>query len=146
MSAEQFIWASALSGTSATAGLLSYLAVAPRAKADPDALAKMRSLTSHSGIVEIPTVVFTGVADPVTVAGNQQAVVDKYAEYYAEKWAEAKANKRVTGEYKKPANNLLVLWTSHQRSTPSSLPLVHQIHLCQLQPELITVTSHQSSI
>jgi pimeloyl-ACP methyl ester carboxylesterase len=110
VSAEQFIWASALSGTSATAGLLSYLSVAPRAKADPAALTKMRSLTSHSGKVDIPTVLFTGVADPVTVAGNQQAVADKYAEYYAEKWADAKANKRVTGEYKKPANNLLVLW------------------------------------
>ncbi|MFM1937383.1 MAG: hypothetical protein RLZZ320_241, partial [Actinomycetota bacterium] len=93
VSAEQFIWASALSGTSATAGLLSYLSVAPRAKADPAALTKMRSLTSHSGKVDIPTVLFTGVADPVTVAGNQQAVADKYAEYYAEKWADAKANK-----------------------------------------------------
>jgi pimeloyl-ACP methyl ester carboxylesterase len=110
VSAEQFIWASALSGTSATTGLLSYLAVAPRAKADPAALTKLRSLTSHSGKVDIPTILFTGVADPVTVAGNQQSVVDDYATYYAEKWAAAKAAKKETGEYKKPANNLLVLW------------------------------------
>ena len=107
---EQFIWSSALSGNTATAGLLGYLAVAPRAKADPAALTKMRALASHTGQVEIPTILFTGTADPVTTAGNQQSVADKYAAYYAEKWAEAKANKRKTGDYKKPQNNLLVLW------------------------------------
>ncbi len=107
---EQFIWSSALSGNTATAGLLGYLAAVPRAKADPAALTKMRALVQHTGKVDIPTILFTGVADPVTTAGNQQSIADKYAEYYAEKWADAKANKRVTGEYKKPQNNLLVLW------------------------------------
>ena len=107
---EQFIWSSALSGNTATAGLLGYLAAVPRAKADPAALTKMRELAQHTGKVDIPTILFTGVADPVTTAGNQQSIADKYAEYYAEKWADAKANKRVTGEYKKPQNNLLVLW------------------------------------
>lgn len=107
---EQFIWSSALSGNTATAGLLGYLAAVPRAKADPAALTKMRALAQHTGKVDIPTILFTGVADPVTTAGNQQSIADKYAEYYAEKWADAKANKRVTGEYKKPQNNLLVLW------------------------------------
>ncbi len=107
---EQFIWSSALSGTSATAAMLGYLAAVPRAKADPAATAKLKTLASHSGKVEIPTILFTGTADPVTVAGNQQSVADKYAAYYAEKWAEAKANKKKTGDYKKPQNNLLVLW------------------------------------
>ena len=107
---EQFIWASALSGTSATAGLLSVLAASPRAKADPAAVAKLKTLASHSGKVEIPTILFTGTADPVTTPGNQQSVADKYAAYYAEKWAEAKAEKRKSGNYKKPANNQLVLW------------------------------------
>jgi hypothetical protein len=107
---EQFIWASALSGTSATAGLLSVLAASPRAKADPAAVAKLKTLASHSGKVEIPTILFTGTADPVTTPGNQQSVADKYSAYYAEKWAEAKAEKRKSGNYKKPANNQLVLW------------------------------------
>jgi pimeloyl-ACP methyl ester carboxylesterase len=107
---EQFIWSSALSGNTATAGLLGYLAAVPRAKADPAAIAKLRTLASHSGEIEVPTILFTGTADPITTAGNQQAVIDKYEAYYAEKWATAKANKRVTGEYKKPVNNLLVLW------------------------------------
>ena len=102
---EQFIWASALSGNSGTAGLLSVLAASPRAKADPAAAAKLKTLTSHSGKVEIPTILFTGVADPVTAAGNQQSVADKYSTYLAEKWAARKV-----GEYKRPVNNQLVLW------------------------------------
>jgi hypothetical protein len=107
---EQFIWSSALSGTSATAAMLGYLAAVPRAKADPAAAAKLKTLAAHSGEVDIPTILFTGTADPVTTAGNQQSIVDRYAAYYAEKWADAKANKKKTGDYKKPANNLLVLW------------------------------------
>ena len=103
---EQFIWSSALSGVSGTQGLLSVLAASPRAKADPAALAKMKALASHSGKVEIPTILLTGVADPVTVAGNQQSVVDKYAAYWAGKWAAAKK----AGERKRPVNNQLVLW------------------------------------
>jgi pimeloyl-ACP methyl ester carboxylesterase len=103
---EQFAWSSALSGVSGTQGLLSVLAASPRAKANPAAVEKMKALASHSGKVEIPTILFTGVADPVTVAGNQQSVVDKYATYWAEKWATAKK----AGERKRPANNQLVLW------------------------------------
>ncbi|NDC81616.1 MAG: hypothetical protein EBZ79_03030, partial [Actinobacteria bacterium] len=49
---------------------------------------------------------FTGTADPVTTPGNQQAVIDKYAAYSAEKWAAAKKE----GIRTRPANNLLVLW------------------------------------
>ena len=103
---EQFIWASALSGNSGIGGLLSVLAASPRAKANPAAVEKLKTLTSHSGKVEIPTILFTGVADPITTAGNQQSVADKYAAYYAEKW---EAVKKAKG-YKRPANTQLVLW------------------------------------
>jgi pimeloyl-ACP methyl ester carboxylesterase len=103
---EQFSWASALSGASGTAGLLSVLAASPRAKADPAAVAKLKTLTSHSGKVEIPTILFTGTADTTTPAGNQQSVADKYATYMAEKWTAA----RKAGSPKRPANNQLVLW------------------------------------
>ena len=103
---EQFSWASALSGTSGTAGLLSVLAASPRAKANPAAVAKLKTLASHSGKVEIPTILFTGVADPVTTAGNQQSVIDKYATYWAEKWVAA----RKAGDRKRPVNNVLALW------------------------------------
>jgi hypothetical protein len=103
---EQFIWASALSGNSGTAGLLSILAASPRAKASPAAVEKLKTLTTHSGKVDIPTILFTGVADPTTTAGNQQSVVDKYATYWADKWVAA----RKAGDRKRPANNQLVLW------------------------------------
>ena len=103
---EQFIWASALSGNSGTAGLLSVLAASPRAKANPAAVEKLKTLGSHSGKVDIPTILFTGTADPVTTAGNQQSVVDKYATYWADKWVAA----RKAGDRKRPANNQLVLW------------------------------------
>jgi hypothetical protein len=103
---EQFIWSSALSGVSGTNGLLSVLAASPRAKATPASLAKLNSLVSHSGKVEIPTILFTGTADPVTTPGNQQATIDKYAAYSAEKWAAAKK----AGDRKRPANNQLALW------------------------------------
>jgi hypothetical protein len=66
----------------------------------------LKTLASHSGKVEIPTILFTGVADPVTIAGNQQSVADKYAAYYAEKWAAAKKE----GIRVRPQNNQLVLW------------------------------------
>ena len=103
---EQFAWSSALSGVSGIGGLASVLAVSPRAKASPAAVEKLKTLASHSGKVEIPTILFTGVADPVTVAGNQQSVADKYAANWAEKWAAAKK----AGERKRPVNNQLVLW------------------------------------
>jgi hypothetical protein len=86
--------------------LLSVLAASPRAKASPAAVEKLKTLASHSGKVEIPTILFTGTADPVTTAGNQQSVADKYAAAWAEKWAAAKK----AGERKRPVNNQLVLW------------------------------------
>jgi pimeloyl-ACP methyl ester carboxylesterase len=103
---EQFIWSSALSGASGTAGLLSVLAASPRAKANPAVVAKMQALTTHSGKVEIPTILLTGVADPVTPAGNQQSIVDKYTAYWTEKWTAAKK----AGERKRPVNNQLTIW------------------------------------
>jgi len=103
---EQFIWASALSGNSGTGGLLSVLAASPRAKASPAAVEKLKTLASHSGKIDIPTILLTGTADPVTAAGNQQSVVDKYATYWADKWVAA----RKAGDRKRPANNQLVLW------------------------------------
>jgi hypothetical protein len=66
----------------------------------------LATLTSHTGKVEIPTILFTGTADPVTTPGNQQSVIDKYAAYTAEKWAAAKK----TGDRKRPVNNQLALW------------------------------------
>ncbi len=107
VSDEQFIWSSALSGNAGIGALLGYLAVVPRAKGDPAAMAKLASLTTHTGKVEIPTILFTATADPVTTPGNQQSVIDKYAAYSADKWA---ATIKERGS-KKPTNNQLALWS-----------------------------------
>ena len=108
---EQVIWSSALSGNTATAGLLGFLAASPRAKANPAAVAKLNTLAKHTGKVDIPTIVFTGTADPITTAGNQQSIVDRYTQYLAEKREAAKAEKKKSGgPFKAPTNNLLVLW------------------------------------
>ena len=106
VASERFIWSSALTGEAGVNALLGYLAAVPRVKGNPAAIAKLATLTTHSGKVEVPTILFTGTADPVTTPGNQQAVIDKYAAYSAEKWAAAKKE----GTRKKPANNQLVLW------------------------------------
>ncbi len=106
VSAERYIWSSALTGEAGVNALLAYLAAVPRAKGNPAAIAKLATLTAHTGKVEIPTILFTGTADPVTTAGNQQSVIDKYTAYSAEKWAAAKK----AGERKRPANNVLALW------------------------------------
>ena len=106
VASERFIWSSALTGEAGVNGLLGYLAAVPRVKGNPAAVAKLATLTSHTGKVEIPTILFTGTADPVTPPGNQQSVIDKYAAYTAEKWAAAKK----AGDRKRPANNQLALW------------------------------------
>ena len=106
VASERFIWSSALTGEAGVNALLGYLAAVPRVKGNPAAIAKLATLTTHSGKVEVPTILFTGTADPVTTPGNQQAVIDKYAAYSAEKWAAAKKE----GTRKKPANNQLALW------------------------------------
>ena len=106
VASERFIWSSALTGEAGVTGLLGYLAAVPRVKGNPAAIAKLATLTAHTGKVEIPTILFTGTADPVTTPGNQQSVIDKYAAYSAEKWAAAKK----AGERKRPANNQLALW------------------------------------
>ena len=108
---EQVIWSSALSGNTATAGLLGLLAASPRAKADPAAVAKLNALAKHTGKVDIPTILFTGTADPITPPGNQQSIVDRYTQYLAEKREAAKAEKRKSGgPFKAPTNNLLTIW------------------------------------
>jgi len=111
---SSYVYNAALSGVASINGLLSYLnpanPAAPRAKASAAAVAKMRALVSHTGKINVPTITFTGVADPVTPPGNSQWIADRYAEQYAAEWAAAKAGKRTTGAYQKPKNMLLTLW------------------------------------
>ena len=103
---ERFIWASALSGESATNALLGYLAAVPKAQGNPVARAKVAALGTHTGISKVPTILYTGVADPILGASQQQSIIDKNDAYRAQLWP---ANKDAAVR-KRTANNQLALW------------------------------------
>jgi hypothetical protein len=116
---ERVIYNAALSGNTVIDALLGALSTAnpgaPRAKADPAAVAKMKALHTNTGKINVPTILMVGMADPITPAGASQRLVDLYVDQYAaEKAAALKANK--TTPYKTPINKLLMLWNT----TPSS--------------------------
>jgi pimeloyl-ACP methyl ester carboxylesterase len=83
MSSEASTYSAALSGATATGGMLAYLAAAPRATANPAAVSKMRSLLQWTGKISVPTVTMVGVADPITPAGNSTYMANQYAAQYA---------------------------------------------------------------
>jgi pimeloyl-ACP methyl ester carboxylesterase len=117
---ERVIYNAALSGNTVIDALLGALSAAnpgaPRAVANPAAVAKMNSLHVNTGKINVPTILMVGVADPITPAGASQRLVDLYAEQYAaEKAAAIKAYQK-TRDYKTPANKLLMLWNT----TPDS--------------------------
>jgi hypothetical protein len=111
---ERVIFNAALSGNTVIDALLGALSAAnpgaPRAKANPTAVAKMNSLHVNTGKINVPTILMVGVADPITPAGASQRLVDLYAEQYAAEKAAARKAYQKTREYKSPANNLLMLW------------------------------------
>lgn len=117
---ERVIYNAALSGNTVIDALLGALSPAnpgaPRAVANPAAVAKMNSLHANTGKINVPTVLMVGVADPITPAGASQRLVDLYAEQYAAEKAAARKAYQTTRDYKNPANNLLMLWNT----TPES--------------------------
>jgi pimeloyl-ACP methyl ester carboxylesterase len=117
---ERVIYNAALSGNTVIDALLGALSAAnpgaPRAVANPAAVAKMNALHVNTGKINVPTILMVGVADPITPAGASQRLVDLYAEQYAaEKAAAIKAYQK-TRDYKTPVNKLLMLWNT----TPDS--------------------------
>jgi pimeloyl-ACP methyl ester carboxylesterase len=117
---ERVIFNAALSGNTVIDALLGALSPAnpgaPRAVANPAAVAKMNALHVNAGKINIPTILMVGVADPITPAGASQRLVDLYAEQYAAEKDAARKAYKTTRAYKNPANNLLMLWNT----TPDS--------------------------
>jgi len=113
---ERVIFNAALSGNTVIDALLGALSSAnpgaPRAKADPAAVAKMNALHTNTGKINVPTVLMVGMADPITPAGASQRLVDLYAEQYAAEKAAAMKAYQTTREYKAPTNKLLMLWNT----------------------------------
>jgi pimeloyl-ACP methyl ester carboxylesterase len=113
---ERVIFNAALSGNTVIDALLGALSTAnpgaPRAKADPAAVAKMNALHTNTGKINVPTVLMVGMADPITPAGASQRLVDLYAEQYAAEKAAAMKAYQSTRDYKNPTNKLLMLWNT----------------------------------
>ena len=117
---ERVIFNAALSGNTVIDAMLGALSAAnpgaPRAVANPAAVAKMRALHTNTGKINVPTILMVGVADPITPAGASQRLVDLYAAQYAAEKAAAVKAYQSTRDYKTPTNKLLMLWNT----TPSS--------------------------
>jgi pimeloyl-ACP methyl ester carboxylesterase len=117
---ERVVFNAALSGNTVIDALLGALSAAnpgaPRAVGNAAAMAKVKTMHTNTGKINVPTVLMVGMADPITPAGASQRVVDLYAaQYEAEKTAAKKAWKK-GASYKTPTNKLLMLWNT----TPES--------------------------
>ena len=113
---ERVIFNAALSGNTVIDAMLGALSTAnpgaPRAVANPAAVAKMRALHMNTGKINVPTVLMVGLADPITPAGASQRLVDLYTEQYAAEKAAAIKAYQTTRDYKTPTNKLLMLWNT----------------------------------
>jgi pimeloyl-ACP methyl ester carboxylesterase len=105
------IYNAALSGNTAITAMLGALSAsnpgAPRAKAT----AKLDKLAATTGKINVPTIMMTGVADPITPAGATQRIVDKYVEQYAAEKAAAEKASYGTTSYTAPSKKLLAIWS-----------------------------------
>jgi len=114
------IYNAALSGNTVIAAMLSALNPAnpgaPRAKGDPAAMAMMAKMAATTGKINMPTVMMTGVADPITPAGATQRVVDAYAKQLKSEHDAAIAAAKSSKNYQRPQKNLVVLWSTTPKS------------------------------
>lgn len=110
------IFNAALSGNTAITAMLTALNPAnpdaPRAKASADAVAKMNALAATTGKINVPTIMMTGVADPITPAGATQRIVDAYATQLKAEHDAAIAAAKKSRNYQRPNKNLVVFWST----------------------------------
>jgi hypothetical protein len=110
------IFNAALSGNTAINAMLGALSPAnpgaPRAKAT----AKLTSLYATTGKINVPTIMMTGVADPITPAGATQRIIDKYVDQYAEDKLAAQKASYGTFSYQTPKKQLLAIWSVTPKS------------------------------
>jgi len=71
-------YAAALSGLDAARGILGYLALMPRVKSNPAAVATLNSMYQIQGKIEVPTIALSATADHITPAGAAQYLIDQY--------------------------------------------------------------------
>jgi hypothetical protein len=108
---SSLVFANALGGEAGITKLLKAIAAAPRATANPEAVTKLKSLAATTGKVTIPTIIMTGVNDPITPAGAAKRLANIYAQQYAAEKAAAFKKVNTTG-YVAPLNKQLVIWST----------------------------------
>ncbi|HUW86888.1 MAG TPA: hypothetical protein VMW30_00705 [Candidatus Paceibacterota bacterium] len=113
---ERVIFNAALSGNTVIDALLGALSPlnpgAPRAVGSATAIAKMNSLLSNTGKINVPTIMMVGTADPVTPAGATMRIANAYAEQYAEEYAKVVADYGKTHVFVPPMKKLLTIWST----------------------------------
>jgi len=76
------IYAAALTGKTATAGMLAYLSkynpAAPRVTGSADAIANLKSMYQLQGKIEVPTITLSATADHITPPGAAQYLINQY--------------------------------------------------------------------
>lgn len=114
------IYNAALSGNTVIGAMLAALNPAnpgaPRAVGNPAAMAMMNKMAATTGKINMPTVMMTGVADPITPAGATQRVIDAYAKQLVAEHAAAIAAAKSSKSYQRPKNNLVVMWSTTPKS------------------------------
>lgn len=120
-------FATALGGEAAITKMLTAISGAPRTKANSASVAKLNALAATTGKVNVPTIIMTGVNDPITPAGAAKRLANIYAEQYAAEKALAFKNFRANG-YVAPINKQLVIWSTSPTSwttfDSSGLPII----------------------
>jgi hypothetical protein len=113
---ERVIFNAALSGNTVIDALLGALSPlnpgAPRAIGSSSAIAKMNSLLSYTGKINVPTVLMVGTADPVTPAGATMRIANAYAEQFADEYAKVVADYGKTHVFVPPMKKLLTIWST----------------------------------
>jgi pimeloyl-ACP methyl ester carboxylesterase len=104
------VYAFALSGSKATAGIIGALAATPRETADAAAVAKIAPLIGLSGKITKPTVIFQSETDSFVPASIVQWYADSYAAQLADEKMKAMTAAKKSRSYVAPTNNLVVLW------------------------------------
>ena len=111
---DRDIYNAALSGNTVIDGLLAVLnpanPAAPRLVGEASAVAKAAGMYSTTGKITVPTIMMTGVNDPVPAASWIQQVSDKYAVQFAADKAAAMAAAKKSRSYVAPKNKLGVVW------------------------------------
>ena len=76
------IYAAALTGKTATAGMLAYLSkynpAAPRVTGSADSIAILKSMYQLQGKIEVPTITLAATADHITPPGAAQYLINQY--------------------------------------------------------------------